>query len=230
MKNYTELNDSLQGRNKDSRKVANNTYLQRRGGDIALKLHSTDIITWKSDNSIIVDTGGWQTPTTKDRLNNYLPAGCRLYQKDYIWFWDDGTPFTDGDVIKRGKIFSSSEPDTVKEKQKLKKRIKGYAKDFAKALPVAEPSGGDCWYCYFTINRDGNDTDIASTDHLTEHIREKYYVPSLLYKAMKQFGCTDFVMAMAFGQMDGGGMMDVARRQAESAVKRYLNRRLGLAS
>lgn len=42
---YTELDQQLQGRNRERRKLANSTYAERRGeGVIAIKLHATDIL------------------------------------------------------------------------------------------------------------------------------------------------------------------------------------------
>lgn len=57
------------------RKVARNTYLERRGGvqGLALKLHNTDIITWYPDNTVELNSGGWLTTTTRTRMNDWLP-------------------------------------------------------------------------------------------------------------------------------------------------------------
>jgi len=35
----------------------------------AVRLHRTDIVTFEPDGSIVLDTGGFQTPTTRDRMN-----------------------------------------------------------------------------------------------------------------------------------------------------------------
>lgn len=52
---------------------------------------------------IHVTSAGWETPTTKERLNGILSAiGCQgIYQKDFTWYWDDGTPFGDGWQVAR---------------------------------------------------------------------------------------------------------------------------------
>lgn len=77
---YREADSLLQGRCKQSRKIANNTYLRRddwyHGGDnsIAVRLHRTDIITFYPNEKIEVGTGGWDTVTTRDRINRYLPS------------------------------------------------------------------------------------------------------------------------------------------------------------
>jgi len=78
--NYREADAKLQGRCGQSRKVGNHTYVKRRwSGTIALLLHATDIITWYPDGRIEVNTGGWDTVTTRDRINGFLPAPWKVY-------------------------------------------------------------------------------------------------------------------------------------------------------
>ncbi|OUV57428.1 MAG: hypothetical protein CBC73_00420 [Flavobacteriales bacterium TMED113] len=51
-------------------------------------LHGNHIATIKS-NSIIIKDGGWQSNTTKSRLNALLDEfsyGMRVFQKNYEWF------------------------------------------------------------------------------------------------------------------------------------------------
>ena len=51
-------------------------------------LHGNHIATVKS-NSIIIKDGGWQSNTTKSRLNALLDEfsyGMRVFQKNYEWF------------------------------------------------------------------------------------------------------------------------------------------------
>lgn len=83
--NYRDADSKLQGRCQQSRKLANNTYLQRRnlyenGKDaIAVRLHDTDVLTLHPNGKITVSTGGWDTPTTRDRINSYLPKPWAVY-------------------------------------------------------------------------------------------------------------------------------------------------------
>jgi hypothetical protein len=64
-------------RDKCRKPIANNTWLilDTNTNDIAVRLHHTDILTFKPDGSIILDTGGWKTMVTKDRMNEFLPQG-----------------------------------------------------------------------------------------------------------------------------------------------------------
>ena len=79
MSTYFELDTKLQGRCKESRKLQNNTYAKRRySGHIAIQLHATDILTFHSDGQIDVNTGGWDTVTTRSRMNDYIPGPWRV--------------------------------------------------------------------------------------------------------------------------------------------------------
>ncbi len=76
------------------RKIANNTYLGRLSEDpkapIGVRLHSTNIVTFHSSGSIVLDSGGHRTKITIERINRYLPEGLALYQKDFAWYLHDG--------------------------------------------------------------------------------------------------------------------------------------------
>jgi len=85
--------------NREQKKIANNTYLVRRNnGAVAIRLHATDILTFTPDGLVTIRTGGWQTVTTKDRINQYTSVG--LYQKAGVWYYRSGDEFSEGDVVR----------------------------------------------------------------------------------------------------------------------------------
>lgn len=182
---YQTLDTRLTGRCKDSRKVANHTYLVRRGESIALKLHQTDVVTFHQDGTIQLNSGGWQTYTTKERISAYH----RVSSRKGIWYLEDGSLFYDGVTIGAdGKAVNPVDGASHEKKvADLKKAIKKYAQGFAQnSKDIALPSSGDCWGCAFQV--DGNDprnrTEPMGTDHYWEHFEEGYYVPSLLGNAI----------------------------------------------
>ena len=66
----------LQRRGKDlaKRPLANNTHAVREcDGSIAIRLHSTNVVTYFTDGRVIYRTGGWDTDTTKARINSFGP-------------------------------------------------------------------------------------------------------------------------------------------------------------
>lgn len=65
------------GQCKANRPLANNTRLiLKANGDVAVRLHNTDVVTYHPDGTATIYTGGWLTVTTKDRINAYAPVGA----------------------------------------------------------------------------------------------------------------------------------------------------------
>lgn len=100
--NYAEAVKMVRGkRNKDSRKIGNNTYAEILSDDtVGIKLHSTYVVKIRADGTYTLNSGGWQTVTTKDRINQYSPV--RVYQRDYTWYVTINgkeMPYMDGMVV-----------------------------------------------------------------------------------------------------------------------------------
>lgn len=100
--NYSEAVKMVRGkRNADRRKVGNNTYAEiLPNGSVGILLHSTYVVKINPDNTYTLNSGGWQTLTTKDRINQYSPK--RIYQRNFDWFVkinDKEYPFIDGMVV-----------------------------------------------------------------------------------------------------------------------------------
>lgn len=89
-------------RNAKRRKVGNNTYAEiLHDNSVGIMLHSTYVVKIHEDNTYTLQTGGWQTVTTKDRINQYSPV--RVYQRNYEWFVKiNGKeyPFMEGMVVQ----------------------------------------------------------------------------------------------------------------------------------
>jgi hypothetical protein len=99
---YSEAVKMVRGkRNADRRKVGNNTYAEiLHDGTVAIKLHNTYVVKINPNGTYTLNSGGWQTVTTKDRINQYSPR--YVFQKNYEWFVkinDKTYPFMDGMVV-----------------------------------------------------------------------------------------------------------------------------------
>ena len=103
MNYYEYYSDFLkEGRSKWDRPIANNTrvrQLVRR--KVVIKFHYTDIATFRPDGSYRLNSGGWRTTTTQNRINRFTPA--KVYS-DGSGNWDvytdtDRARFVDGMVI-----------------------------------------------------------------------------------------------------------------------------------
>ncbi len=75
----------------NSRKIGNNTFeITYENGDRAIRLHYTDVVTTHPDGSYTLDSGGWDTVTTKQRMNQYSNAS--VWQEDYTWYVQSNRP------------------------------------------------------------------------------------------------------------------------------------------
>ena len=237
---WTESFDSVTTKlgNRDSRKVANNTYLVRRADDrIALRLHATDVLIFTPEY-VELHTGGWYSVTTKDR-QNYV-TGARIFSSKGTWYvcrvgdWDNPQRYFDGirlsyagDVLNPLPVAETERiaEENAKTKREIAKYVKLCATKFSEGLPL--PSGGDCWYCAMRTE-DGTPLgdSVGNHDHLREHMREGYVVPSLLWNAVAEVGYRfpEVILSARPEGMGGSGayMSDSVTR----ALRRYLKARL----
>lgn len=97
---YRSAREYLTGRCALRRKLQNNTYLELRGygpagkEPVAVRLHSTDVLTFHADGSIRVSTGGWDTSTTRDRIDTYLPSGWHVWSERGATILGNGVPWS----------------------------------------------------------------------------------------------------------------------------------------
>jgi hypothetical protein len=98
--NYIDAVKMVKGKSSAGRrKIGNNTYATiQPDGSVTIRLHSTDVVTIYPDDAVKVNSGGWRTSTTKDRINKYSPVG--VYQRNHQWYFDDGTRFEDNTIFK----------------------------------------------------------------------------------------------------------------------------------
>lgn len=84
------------------KKLGNNTYLEKTDDGYGIRLHQTYVVEILPDDQYRLDSGGWETVTTKDRINDYSPAS--ISQKKGNWYLNDGTKYRDGIVVdSKGK-------------------------------------------------------------------------------------------------------------------------------
>jgi hypothetical protein len=83
---YCELESLIRGKtNKTKRKIAGNTWGEIDSeGAICITFHKTVIIRAYPNGMFFVTNGGYQTVTTKLRLNQFTPF--QFWQSKKIWF------------------------------------------------------------------------------------------------------------------------------------------------
>lgn len=232
MNHATATANLARGRN-GTKKIANNTYLvPLEDGAVAVRLHDTNVLTILPDNSYILNSGGWQTVTTKARINEFSSA--RLCQKNGLWTVS-GIPFYDGMKVDAmgnpiGAVDNSAEIEQRKKDldKKVKKYIDGFAKD-AVENGLNRPGPGDCLCCQFATRENQQPMGL---EHIFSHLEECYYVSSLLMNAIKAKNYRDPVFIYQLIEADiRRGKADFLKREL-SAYFRKLKPQLlkGIAS
>ncbi|CAK0779623.1 hypothetical protein CCP2SC5_920019 [Azospirillaceae bacterium] len=175
----------------DSRFIGNNTVEYYIENGRFIRLHTTDILVFSGD-SIRISSGGWQTRTTKERINKYLPQGYRLFSEDGFWFISHAGsrfPFKDGMVIdlKNNTADSGNYHKALTAFKLEKKNLTYFVEKYAAALhggTLPLPGAGDCFICQIAANN----PDYKNYDHIQSHIDEFYLVPELIWAACRSTG------------------------------------------
>lgn len=226
------------------RKLAGNTYLFKGEGYYGIRFWETEVIQFWPDKTVF-SSGGYRSRTTIERLN--FADGFNVWQERGVWYITaagrlDGdignVVFADGIEYLHGpQTWRGNGPDP-KETQKLRKRVRQYAKDFVEALfagEVPEPSAGDCWYCGMQEVKSKKPLGefVHAKDHILNHIEESYFVPSLCMTACMTFGVSKAAWwALQEQWQDGKAsscFADVGKKQIENAIRRYCYRQLNTA-
>ena len=220
-------------KNTMDRPIANNTRIEQLDdGTIGIKLHDTYIVKyysnegnpkWDSD-TIQLNSGGWRTVTTRDRMNRFCPLHVWteksvMYVSQSNWYeihnnpneskiyhFEDRMFFQpDGTVWKKDVNGTPIElkPYSKKDEQKKRKQlnqIDTFIRNYLNKLTsgkMDKPGNGDCLYCQFeltpdhgielgTLTKDGYQPGVFdNSSHLISHMKEKYYVPSIVWNAIR---------------------------------------------
>ncbi len=222
-----------------ARIIDNNTIeYYRLDGTRVIRLHLTDIVTFHKSGAVHLNTDGWTTLTTKDRINKYSPY--RIHQAKSIWYVTiNGVDYVYKDGIS---IFPSGavqgQGEDPKKYIKLTKDINKYVKGFMGQLiarKIGQPGNGDCWDCSFKTEDGRSMGEMSNSEHILSHFKEKYYVPALLFNAIERISISQAARSCVgywtrMHDQECGFFEDVGKRQVEKSLKRYLKRQLGMAA
>jgi hypothetical protein len=231
LKNNMPVNCSYMG------KVDNNTIMFKYPNkDVGYILHNTiiAIIHYEDCNfqNVTLNSGGYLTPTTKDRINNILcklfvwsDNGLQICQSKRKWYiynnkFENLGEYQDDMIIDHTGKITYKYP--IVDNSKLEKSIIAYCKGLQAYLtdngPML-PESGDCFYCSMhTESGESLGECFKDNDHLLSHIEENYFMGSLNYNAVKAAGyrIPEFIIQI--------NMVDSIVR----SVKKYLRKNLGL--
>lgn len=202
-------------------------------GTRKIRLHETDVLTFRHDGTIEYNTGEWKTPTTKRRIND-LQDRITVHQQAGIWYWNATAAggwrktrvFFDGMIIDpAGKCINlEAGKNEAEEKKHLIKLIKNYCKEFRnlETLPDPHNAAGDCFYCQLrTADGTAAGDATGSQDHLISHLEEKYFMFNLTWNALIDAGRGERNAAHIY-------RMDYINLIARD-IAAYFKKRLGIA-
>jgi hypothetical protein len=63
---------------KSSRKIGHNTELSREGNEIVVRYHGNRIVRYTEDDGVLASWAGWETSTTRDRLNQLTTGSFNI--------------------------------------------------------------------------------------------------------------------------------------------------------
>ncbi len=188
---------------RDEKKIANNTWVIREYlGDgspayrhpIHIKLHNTNIMTFYREGNIKLNSGGWRTVTTSQRINQFLPGHIRVSSDKGVWWvymYGERTLFVDNMEINPDGTLPPIDDEHMRQieaDKKDKKRIKKYVDGLTEEVydkVLATDGKSDCLYCQIEF---GNPSFREVTDHLDMHMQESYYMITLLASAVRAAG------------------------------------------
>ncbi len=227
----TALSYIQRGRNRTARTVPSirSTSVVMRGDNgpdgpdaVAIRYHETDVVTYHRDGPAILDSGGWRTATTKTRMCDYGPVP--VWQERGLWYvGGTGAIYFDGIQIDpaTGAILNARPVPDQRETERAKRKIDRLVRDYIAgyiadcrergALPM--PGPGDCFYCSMRTTESDVPLGDASGDvsHILSHLTEPYYVPALLYNAIRDRGYgagPGPIYAMANADLQSGRKLD----------------------
>ncbi len=207
-------------------KMDNNTlrYSTPEDGEEYVSLHDTDIVRfWRGGTKVTIDTGGYNTHTTRARLNDVLGdyyLGSVYTHKGVIYHRWNGvsTPFDRRLVIDREK--KTVRPDRkVEALDKVSKQIDAYMAAWKKkGLP--KDSSGDPW---IFPDKQGQ-YDIAP-EVMQGWVKGKYVFRNLYGYALLRAGIQPTGVALYMNAVDRrGGKLD---RFDLGRIRRFVRTTLG---
>jgi len=221
-KSKTKMIASLSESPVKAKLTAKNTldYVKQDGTRI-VRLHNTDILAIKTNGAFTVSTGGWNTVTTRARLNDNLPQGWSVYTNRgaiYLRNIKAGASTVFRETISVGARGAIRSDTTTKDTAALVKLIDGYMKAYkTKGLPHAEDSKGDPWVW-------GNPK--VSRDTMLDWLRTKYIHRRMYSLALDYAGVTPQGIDFFMSRVDRrNGKLD---RLDSSRIRRFIRACVGL--
>lgn len=205
----------------DARKIANNTLAYRvpESGTSFIALHDTDVLAWGDHGVVAVDTGGYNTVTTRARLNEFGGRlGVRVHTAKGV-LHVNGVP-----CHRRAWVYPDGKVKTdmnEKKLDRLRSELDGFMAEWKrKGLPT--DGAGDPWIIDPWII-----SDSISEETMLDWVRSRYVFRSFAAMAFQFSGLTEYGAHLWLHDIDrNGGKLD---RLQLGKIRRFARRHMGLA-
>jgi hypothetical protein len=218
--------------------IARNTFrFTAPDGAIVTRLHQTDIVRALPKGRYQLDSKGWRTVTTKDRMASSI-GQYRIWADKGSWYVGNGSlgtvPYYDGMILPDAFKHKAKAGKLEAKEQALRKQVKMFCAKLDKLTELPAPSNGDCWYCSMRVTAPAKDKGKALGDatgdnsHILEHVKEGYLHGSMIWNALESAGYREpaVIWQMENDYRKRGQKTDFAKR----ALRKYLYRKLGLVA
>lgn len=214
-----------------SRMVARNTLEYENDiGDVITRLHDTDIVRKRPKGTIYLDTGGWNTKTTRARINEALPHGISVYTHRGAMHISDAKgkahEFTQTARIgPRGGVTTDIQSGEAASYDSVRALVDRYI-DRLKRDGIPTDSTGDP-FAWPDKDSGKYPAHIMRAWLDDPDTKEPYIFLAFIYNALKWSGHTDFGIEYQLQQFNDD---DRNRRVTCGTVRRYIRACLGYAS
>ena len=145
--------------------------IRRDDSTIAVRYQATDVVTYRAGDGIVLQSGGWQTYTTKERFKEYSRA--MVFADRGTWYMAGSTDtgarawgvpkhqrplYYDGVIVDpaTGAPINPRYPtqSDVAKKRALDRDVRNYIAGYAAHINAGEltpPGNGDCWGCLMQV-------------------------------------------------------------------------------
>ncbi|AFU88327.1 hypothetical protein CcrSwift_gp334 [Caulobacter phage CcrSwift] len=213
---------------KSSKPARNTLDYTTSDGVRRVRLHDTDVLTFHVNGAVEINTGGWNTLTTRDRINAFAPPHVRVYSdkgRAVVHALPAGasavtwsSPAASKPFAKRATVHPDGRIEvdaTVKELEAIPSLIRRYLEAFKAGFPFN--SSGDPWMTPGALVAPETALDWLGADS-----GKPYLFDSILFHAHVAAGLTEEGAA--------GYMRDLFRHPARldkfhlGRIRRYLKR------
>ena len=189
-------------------------------GEVVWRYRRTDVVTFNPRfQHYYLRSGGWKTPTTKGKINEFSPA--RVCSVDGLWYVGDKVPFYEGIAVDiHGQPVDPPRAAIAKRVKRDLAAIKKFCNKLDKMKTLPMPNNGDCYLCRFC---DNTNKPMGDLEHVKEHVKEGYLHGSLLVNAMRWCNLGDASIALLLN-----GIV-FSRGRVKHYLYRYLKHCYGMA-